>query len=243
MKVPIVILHGWGANSSAWQTPKKLLEKMGFSVFIPDLPGFGKEPPPKTVWSVSDYVDFVLKFAKGKNLEKFLLIGHSFGGRIAIKLAADYPEKLTALVLAGAPGARFSSNWEKIKVWLFLPLAKAGNLCFNIPPFIALKPLARKILYRLAGARDYYYADTPQIRETFKRIIDEDLKPLLKKIKSPTFIFRGERDRVVPPAYANLMFKEMPHAKIKIVKNGTHCFPYEQPKVFIESVVEFLNTL
>lgn len=243
MKIPIIILHGWAANSSAWQTPKKLLEKMGFAVFIPDLPGFGEEPPPKTAWSVSDYADFVLRFAEEKNLEKFALIGHSFGGRIAIKLAALYPEKLEGLILSGSTGIRFASIREKLKVWLFQILTKLGNFAFYVPPFTIFRPLARKILYRLAGVKDYYQVEAIGMKETFKKIVNEDLTPLLGSIKTPTLLLWGKNDVMVPLQHAYLMVSKIPGAKLKIIKSGGHRFPYDEPEIFVKEVVEFLNTL
>lgn len=239
MSLPVIILHGWGSSASAWDKPKKLFGKAGYLVLVPDLPGFGKEPPPRTAWSVADYADFVLEYAKKNEFDKFVLIGHSFGGRVAIKLTALYPERVTALILTGVPGVRFGNDQEKIKVWFFLPLAKLGNLCFNLPPFIVFRPLARKVLYWLAGARDYYQADTPSMKETFKKIVNEDLRPLLKMIKIPTLLLWGAQDRVVPPGYGQLLFKEIPGAKIKIVEKGSHCFPYEQPEIFVKEIVGF----
>lgn len=237
MKSPIIILHGWAANSSVWQTPKKLLEKEGFSVFVPDLPGFGKEPPPETAWSVSNYVNFVLKFAKEKGIERFFLIGHSFGGRIAIKLAAEHPERLTSLVLTGVPvGVR-----KTIKVLTFSFLAKVGKILFLIPPFSFFAPWARKILYACVGEWDYYKTEGV-MRQTFKRIINENLSPFLGKINLPTLLLWGENDKVTPVPLAHFLKEKIPQAKIKIVENGTHCFPYDkQSEVFVKEVVEFLR--
>lgn len=238
MKIPIIILHGWGSNSAAWAIPKKLLEKAGFQVFIPDLPGFGQEPPPKEPWSVSDYVNFILEFAKKNGILKFFLIGHSFGGRIAIKLAADYPENLSGLVLTGVP----LKSKKTPKVLLFALLSKVGKVVFLIPPFSFFAPLARKFLYSAAGEWDYYKSEGV-MRQTFLKIINDDLKPFLLKIKIPIFILWGEEDKVTPISSANHFKEKIPQAKFKIVKNADHRFPYAKPEIFVKEVVEFLNTL
>ena len=238
MRIPIIILHGWGANSSAWQTPKKLLEKMGFSVFIPDLPGFGKSLSPKTAWSVSDYVDFVVRFAKEKKLEKFILIGHSFGGRIAIKLAADYPENLSGLVLIGVP----LKSKKTPKVLLFALLSKVGKVVFLIPPFSFFAPLARKCLYHLIGEWDYYKT-SGIMKETFKKIISEDLTASLGKISLSTLVLWGKNDNVTPVSLAYFIKEKIPLVHLLVLPGATHKLPYEQPEIFVKEVVEFLNNL
>lgn len=236
MKSPIIILHGWGSSSQAWQTPKKLFESKGFAVFTPDLPGFGKEKPPKTPWSVSDYVNFVLKYAQKKGLEKFLLIGHSFGGRVAIKLAALYPEKMRGLILTGVPlGPR-----RTLKVFAFFILSKIGKIIFLVPPFPFLIPWFRKLLYRLVGEWDYYKT-TGVMRQVFKNVINEYLTPFLSKIKSPTLILWGNEDKVTPISLTHLIRDKIPQAKFVSLPGASHKFPYEQPEIFVEEVIKFLT--
>lgn len=238
MKSSIIILHGWGSNSAAWQAPKRLLENAGFSVFVPDLPGFGKEPPPKIPWSVSDYVDFVLDYANKRQIAKFVLIGHSFGGRITIKLAANYPEKLSGLVLTGVPvGER-----NLIKVLVFGFLAKMGKVIFLLPPFSFFAPLARRFLYFLTLERDYYET-SGVMRQTFLKIINENVAPFLSKINLPTLILWGGDDRLVSLRTAKIIKEIIPRAKLVIIAGVSHKLPYEQPEIFVKEVLEFLKEL
>lgn len=236
MKVPIVILHGWGANSSTWQIPKTLLEKAGFSVFVPDLPGFGKEVLLKLPWSISDYVDFVLRFAKEKSQGKFILVGHSFGGRIAIKLAAEYPEKVEKLILTGVP----ARGGKTLKALIFNLLAKIGKVFFFLPPFSFFGPLVRKFLYYLAGEWDYYKT-VGTMRQTFKNVINEDLVSLLSKINLPTLILWGKEDKLTSVLLAHFLKEKISQAKLVTLPTASHKFPYENPEVFVKEVVKFLK--
>lgn len=238
-KLPIIILHGWGSSAVAWEKTKKLLENAGYSVLVPDLPGFGKEPPPKIPWTVSDYVEWVLdKFAQ---LDKFILIGHSFGGRIAIKLAAKYPQKVEKLVLTGAAGIRFISLKERIKITLFLLGSKIFNFLFYLPPFNLLKALIRKISYYLLGAKDYVGLRNGTVKGTFKKVINEDLIDILEKINIPTYLLWGKDDLMIPSKHAYIMAKKIPGAKLEIIEKVGHRLPYGQPEIFVEKVVKFLN--
>lgn len=240
-KVPIIILHGWGSSSAAWQAPKQLLKNAGFQVFVPDLPGFGEEPPPPTAWTVSDYVQFILDYTEKRQIAKFVLIGHSFGGRIAIKLAAGYPERLVALILTGAAGIRFVSISEKIKVKTYQLACVLGDLAFRVTPFTLFRPLMRKILYWIAGTKDYYQARNPVIKETFKKVINEDLINVLGEIKVPTYLIWGEDDLMISPRHAYIMAEKIWGSKLEIVKDAGHRLPYGQPKIFVEKVINFLE--
>lgn len=218
------------------------MEKAGYQVFIPDLPGFGHEPPPKNPWTVSDYVDFILDYAQKHDLKKFVLIGHSFGGRIAIKLAAQYPEKIEKLILTGAAGIRFASLKERIKITLFLFGSKIFNFFFYLPPFNFMKTLSRKILYYLLGAKDYVGLQNEIIKETFKKVINEDLIPNMRQIKVPTLLIWGEKDRVLPLYHAKIMEKEILGSKLEIIKDAGHWFPYKtHQKIFVEKVLAFIK--
>lgn len=240
-KLPIIILHGWGSSSAAWEVTKQLLQKAGYQVLVPDLPGFGKEPVPKKPWSVSDYVEWVLGFIQLAKLDKFVLIGHSFGGRIAIKLTAQYPQKVEKLILTGAAGIRFTSLGEKIKINAFQLACILGDLVFKVPPFILFRPLVRKILYWIAGVKDYYEARDPIIKETFKKVINEDLIDILPKIKVPTYLLWGKDDLMIPPKHAYIMAEKIPDSKLEIIEKAGHRLPYGQPEIFVEKVTEFLK--
>ncbi|MEA3292985.1 MAG: alpha/beta hydrolase, partial [Patescibacteria group bacterium] len=89
----ILILHGWGGSSDSWVEVIKILSNQGYKIICPDLPGFGKTQKPNYSWELGDYRNFVKKFIENLNLEKFYLLGHSFGGAIAVKFSSIFPEK------------------------------------------------------------------------------------------------------------------------------------------------------
>jgi pimeloyl-ACP methyl ester carboxylesterase len=102
---PLLILHGWGIGLSSWVDVQDELSKY-FQVITLDLPGFGKSDFPPKGWEVGDYVQFVLDFADLLGIDKFYLMGQSFGGRICIKLAAQYPERVMKLILVDSAGIK-----------------------------------------------------------------------------------------------------------------------------------------
>lgn len=235
-KFPIVILHGWQVPAARYFPLKKIFTHAGFRVFVPQLPGFPNGPVIKKAWSLSDYLIWLKKYLQKQRLDNFFLIGHSFGGRVAIKLSASYPKKVKALVLTGVPGVRETS----FKRLIFGLVAKMGKAFFVIPPFSFFQRRARKILYHLVGEWDYYQA-RGVMRETFKKIISENLEILLPKIKVPTLLIWGEKDQTASVSVAKKMTEEMPEAELVMISNASHQLPYEKPKIFSEKCLNFFH--
>lgn len=231
MKLAIVILHGWGSRVERWQPLKKELEKAGFEVFLPHLPGFGKTEPPPEAWGIGDYAAWI----KERLPKNYFLVGHSFGGRIAIKLASEKPEGLKKLILIDSAGIRPKKT---LKHFIFLFLAKIGKLFFLIPPFLFCRNLARKVLYQLAGERDYYQAKGV-MRETLKKVIREDLRGDLKKIKVPTLILWGAKDKMTPLVDGKLMNSLIVNSYLKVFPDSGHDLPLSLSRKTAREIINF----
>lgn len=234
MKQPIVILHGWNLSAKFFIKLKEILRDKGYQVFVPDFPGFGDEPLPKKTYNTDDYVKFLEKYLNKIKINKCIIIGHSFGGRIGIKFAAENPEKVKKLILTGVPGVRPTF---RMKVLIFRFLAKVGKIIFSFPLLINLIPKARKILYRIVQESDYLKTQGV-MRETFKNIIAEDLTPTMSKITCPTKLIWGEKDMITPIWIAKKMVDLISNSVLAIVPNEGHSFIYKNPTIFIEELTK-----
>lgn len=231
-------------------------------IFIPDLPGFGKSDEPNENWDLDDYVKFVDNFIeiatrkKGfeliKNLfknfdpkkavyvqkkDKIILIGHSFGGRIAIKYSKKHPEIIEKLILTGSAGIKHPPS---IKQKIFFAAAKIGKKIFLLPAFNKLNNYAKKILYKAAREKDYHAA-SPKMKEIMKNAIGEDLTPILWDIKTPTILLWGRDDRSTPLSDGNIMNKKIENSEMIIIDYANHSLPYQKPEEFAKAVVEFIK--
>lgn len=236
-------MHGWDSSSEKWQKVGEILIQNNFQVIIPDLPGFGKSSPPPAPWSVSDYLELVIKFVEklktcGELIKPPFLFGHSHGGRISIKFGAVYPENIQGLILC-SPGGLLSK--KKIRVKFVYFLAKLGKIFFSLPFLKPLQNFLRKILYRLAGTRDYLKA-SPLMKETMKKIISENLLPYLPQIKVPTLIIWGEKDRILPVSDAYLIKKKIPNSTLKIMENIGHAPNLEAPEKLAQLIIAWLTS-
>lgn len=235
-QLPIVILHGWNLSGAHFSKTAKLLEKKEFEVYMPDLPGFGKNKTLSKPYSLSDYASFVKSFLKKKDIKECILLGHSFGGRVALFIASEKPQIVQKLILTGVPGFLPTTRG---KVVFFLVLAKCGKAFFSVPPFSLFKKYARKFLYKAARAKDYYHAEGV-LRQTFKKIVREDLEFYMKKTNCPTLLVWGENDKTTPVWIAKKMSETIKNSQLIVVENTNHMLPANQPREFVEKIAKFL---
>ncbi len=240
MSFPIIILHGWGRGQQSFEKLKKLLEEKGHQVYSFDLPGFGEEKEPDQPWSVSNYADYVLNFSQTKDLNKFFLFGHSFGGRVGIKFASHYPEKLAGLILCDSAGV---TPRNKVQFGFLAKSVKIGKKIFSLPVIKYFYPFIKKVIYFLTGNRDYYRLQSEIMRETFKKVIAEDLKPYLSDIKIPTLIVWGEKDKATPVSDAKIINEKISNSQLKIFKNIGHNPQLEMPEKLAGVINDFIKNI
>ena len=222
---PILILHGWGSSIKSWLRVQEFLAEKGFKVIVLDLPGFGKSMTPLRPWSVEDYSNFVLKLVQKLELSKFFLFGHSFGGRIAIKFVAKYPDKLTGLILCGVP-----IGPSDVKSYSFtLKVAKFAKKFSFLPGFQSF----RKIFYKYILKKTDYFELKGVMKETFKKIITEDLSSFLTKIRTKTLLLWGEKDEIE--------IVKIPNSKLIIFPGIGHNPHLEAPEKLVETINNFLK--
>lgn len=235
----VLILHGWGGSSGSWIKVMEILTKQGFKVICPDFPGFGKSRTPLKPWTIGDYVKWMVDFADSQNLDKFFILSHSFGGRVAMSFAANYPERLKGLILCASGGIKPK---PELKTKIIFRVAKIGNAIFSPRHLIRFKDGARNIFYLFLRSKDYVKANGT-MKETIKHILDEDLLPELSKIKTKTLIVWGEADKMVPLKYAHIFKEKIENSKLEILPKIGHSPHLEAPEKLSEIVVKFIHQL
>jgi len=225
----ILILHGWNGSSDSWRKIIEILE-IKFKVVCPDFPGFGKTKPPKIPWNLDNFVDWLKEFTEKLDLKNFFLLGHSFGGRVAIKFSILYPEKVKKLILVSSAGIK--PEWG-LKEKIIFQISKIGNAIFSKNHFLRFKEGVRNLFYKLAMIKDYSKAKGV-MRETMKKIVEEDLLPELPKIQSETLIVWGEKDRIIPLKYAFVFKEKIKNSKLEILPKIGHSPHLEDPEKLAE---------
>ncbi len=234
----VLLLHGWGTSAEPFSAIIERL-KGKYEVFAPDLPGFGQSAEPPEPWCVDDYVGFVLEFCEKMGISKTVLFGHSFGGRIIIKLLAreNCPIKVTRVILTGSAGIKpIPSKKAKLRGKMY----KIGKGFLSLKPVQRLFPNALENLRKRHGSADYLAA-SPLMRQTLVKVVNEDLSPLLPKVKQETLLIWGENDDATPLSDGQRMEREMPGAALVTLKNAGHYAFLEQQYAFLRIISSFLN--
>ncbi len=202
------------------------MEKRGWDVQNLDLPGFGL-PEPTRAWGLTEYATYVQeKLPEVWKDKGYVFFGHSFGGRVGVVAGAKKAPGLGRLVLC-APGGFNREN--ELKLTAFRVAAKWGRGIFGENAFL------RRVLYKLARTNDYNRA-TPRMREVMKKVLEQDLWPLLPKVKLPALVLWGEADRVVPVADGEGVVRQLPEAELVVCPGAGHLLPYRQPEWVAERI-------
>lgn len=234
----LLILHGWGGSSSSWVSVQKILAKKGYQVIVPDFPGFGKSKTPPQPWDLKEYSDFILNLTESLGLKKFSLLGHSFGGRIAVKFTITHQDRVQSLILCDSAGIKPKPG---LKTRLIFILARIGNAVFTPRILARFKDGARNIFYIFLRHKDYVKADGT-MKEIMKNILAEDLLPELSQIKTKTLLIWGGIDKLVPLRYGYVFKEKIENSELIILPEIGHSPNLEVPKKLAEIILKFLNS-
>ena len=233
----VVLLHGWGGQVASL---KPVFDSMSrkYKVYAFDFPGFGKSELPPEPWGTEDYGKFVVNFFKTVGIKRANIIAHSFGGRVAIWLAANSPEVVNKLVLADSAGIK---PRRTLKYFIKISIAKAGKRLLLLPVFGKYGQPLLNSLYRLVGSKDYQQ-QIGIMRATLVKVVNEDLRGLLPKIVAPTLLIWGENDREVPLHYGKIMEREIEDAGLVILKGAGHFSYLDRFPDFLSVVSKFFES-
>jgi pimeloyl-ACP methyl ester carboxylesterase len=213
-----LFLHGWGGNLESFRKAMCLADR--FTVTAVDFYGFGKTPAPPHPVNLDYYVQGVLELIKHYNIDDIIVIGHSFGGRVALKLA-DLCGRVSGIILADSAGLkpRRGVNYY-FKVF-----------CYKCGKFL-------KLNQQNAGSNDYRRL-SGVMKKTFINIVNEDLTKTAKRIVVPTLLIWGGEDRETPLYMLKKLNKYIAKSKAVIFEGAGHFAYLEQSGRFIDLVREF----
>ena len=214
----ILLLHGWGQNIAMMDPLGTNLEK--FYITILDLPGFGESEEPKEVLTIDDYTEIIKEFLERLNITNPIIIGHSFGGRIAISYASS--NEVEKLVLFGSPCIRKERKSNKEKILKSLK---------KMPGMNKIGEYMKKYI----GSTDYKQA-SPMMREILVKTVNQDLTEYAKKITCPTLLIWGTNDEAAPIEEARELEKLLLEGALIELPGCTHY-------AYLEALPQVINIL
>lgn len=238
----VFILHGWGANLEVYNSVADVLAEK-YTVVSFDFPGFGKTPEPPEIWDVSAYADFTEKFISSFGQSKVILMGHSFGGRVILKLVskenlAFSVSKILFIDSAGVMPKRSKKQNFRTRIY------KAGKFFLSLYPVRKMFPDALENLRKKFSSADYASA-SEKMRGVLVKTVNEDLTPLMKNVKCTTLLIWGVNDTATPYSDAEIFEREISSGGADVgiakIENAGHYSFLDQPYVFGKIIRSFLE--
>lgn len=220
----VLLLHGWGSSYDVYKGIMNALSDRCRLVAV-NFPGCGNSDTMAEPWKLEDYCNFVIKFMDAVGLHDPILIGHSHGGRVSLKLAADGTVKPPKMVLLDAAGLiPKKSLKQKFRAKSF----KAIKRVLTLP---VIKNRSEGLLQK---ARNHYgsadYNAAPEVlRKTLVSLVNTDLRGIIPNISCPTLLIWGENDTATPLADAKIIESLIPDAGLCVIKGTGHYSFCEKP--------------
>ena len=222
-KMTFVLLHGWGGSIKSLELLAKEIKKKDYNTILLEIPGHGDTPQMSIPWDMQAFSKWLKQKLKEKKIkENFILIGHSFGGKIILETVSSntlFPKKI---FLINSNGIKPKNSLKKL---FFLSLSKIFQSIFKNKYTSPLK----KVLYKYLIRETDYFNTSGNLRETFKLINAQHYDRKLKKITIPTIIIWGRNDKITPLWMGRKLAKLIQGSKL-IELNGTHGLPLKNPK-------------
>lgn len=213
----VLALHGWRRTHADFAAVLGGPDPV--DAVAVDLPGFGSSPDPPEAWGSEEYADCVAELLDDVG-EPVVVLGHSFGGRVAVHLAAKHPEKVSGLVLTGVPLLRRAG-----------PAAKPA-LGFRAGRWLNRRGLMSEPrmeqLRRKYGSSDYAAA-TGVMRQVHVRVVNESYEPQLRTISQPAELVWGDDDTAAPLAVAEEAMTMLASARLTVIPGAGHLTPLTAP--------------
>ncbi len=223
---PIVFLHGWGMSLTTFSSLYPSLTN--YNILSVDFPGFGESDEPKEVFSLDEFVEMIHQLLFYLHIENPILLGHSFGGRVAIKYSLKY--SCQKMILVDSAGIRYR-DFSITKKIISYKIKKVWYHLFSLEKYLKL--------IKNSGSEDYRKLNDI-MKQTMSKIVHEDLKNLLPKINSETILLWGINDKTTPIKDAKIMQELLPQSRLILFYQSGH-FPYlDEEKKFIQVLKEVL---
>ncbi len=221
---PIVFVHGLSGSTYWWRRNIPHLAAH-YRLYLVDLPGFGSMRRQRRHFHLETSAAWLAAWTQVVKLDSFYLVGHSMGGYVAMALAALHPERVKRLILVSCVSVALAKSVVGYLPHLFLAGLRITPTFFPTLFFDSLR------------------AGIPTLVRATKQIVDLDITPVVTALQTPTLLIWGERDNLVPLAFAYHLQTQLAHVhpRLLVIERASHVSMFEQPCQFNSAVLAFLE--
>jgi pimeloyl-ACP methyl ester carboxylesterase len=239
--LPIVFLHSWAGSSRSWKYVVAALPNRLRPIAI-DQRGWGRSDSPSSGFRLADFASDAKEVVKTLKLDRYVLVGHSMGGKVAQLIASERPEKLSGLILVAPAMPGPMQRPPEVREGMVGIMNSAALVQQTIDNTLTAKRLSAEVN---AQVIEDALGGSPEAKHAWPMSTSqEDIRVRVSRIQAPTLVIAGELDKVdpVPELQAELLSR-IPHAEMKIIPATGHLSPLESPRELAEIISHFLEKL
>jgi pimeloyl-ACP methyl ester carboxylesterase len=226
----VLALHGWGRTHRDFDAVLAPFALDPLDAIALDLAGFGSAPAPPDAWGTADYADLV-SLVLDEMTPQVVVLGHSFGGRVAVQLAAARPQEVQTLVLSGVP--------DLVRRTRRPQAALRFRAARRLHRWGVLSDERIESARQRHGSADYRAA-VGVMRQVLVKTLAEDYQDQLASIGCPISLVWGDNDTEAPIAGAEELVRTHPGTSLTVCPGAGHLTPLTAPVVLREAVVDAL---
>lgn len=248
---PVLLVHGWAVSAYLWRHNIRPLAAAGYRVIAPDLPGHGLSDAPSAAgsYTVEAFARYVLETLDACGVERAAVAGQSMGGKVVVRAAVDAPERVSQLLLYGAVGFGLIPPWQALSPLIpTLP----GEWIAKLIPREVIAFVQHRVYGKLGFFTerdvDEYWALTQfpaVVRAQFQMLQEFQWglwdEATLRRLRTPTHVIFGTRDRTVRPSNAEALVRALPQGRISWIADGGHVVMEEVPVQVNAQMIEDLS--
>lgn len=245
----IILLHGLGGDLRAWDKEVSLLHKLGYSTLAIDLRGHGKSGRPNSEeeYSLKNFSEDVSDIIKTENITNPILVGHCFGGIVAMSFVVYFPDVLKSLILVDTTykppfyAETFKNN--KLLNFLLVALGKVSPTLHlsntrNYGDYIGTEDYNAK---RIIG--DILHTSIKSYILASEQMINMSAEEFFKKINIPTLVIEGVDDSIFPVDIAAILYQRIKHSSIEFIEDANHILVISNPGELVATIDRFIENL
>ena len=243
---PLLLLMGFGDSLDAWANQIPAFSK-NFRTVAVDHRGSGESEAPLDGYSIPQFADDAIGLLDRLGVERAHVLGYSMGGRVGLDMAARYPERVSALILAASAAKANPLNLYSLRAsaWLYETYGPEAAAAFG--PLISFTHAYFEdrldALTERLGKPVHQPMPIHAYRGHVRAIENHDSTPILDRIAAPTLVLMGDKEWLNPMEDARAMLDGIPNARLRVLENGGHGFLWEIPDAFNDAAIEFLAPL
>lgn len=223
-RLPLILVHGLTV-SSRYMVPIAQRLAPFYSIYAPDLPGFGKSASPAHVLTIPELADALADWMQACGIASAALMGQSMGCQVIADLALRYPDRVSAAVLIGPSMDRHGRT----------ALEQIRRLCIDG----TRTPLSSLFI----TFRDLLDCGVARTLKTFQYALRDQIETKLPSVSAPTLILRGERDPIAPQRWVCELRDLLPHGQLQIIPGASHAAQYMAPERTAQVMLPFLESV